>query len=175
MARYILQTARSPMERPMAPTRVLCGLFVAVAALATAAFDAPPTLTYNPQHYVNNDPVWEQFNLVHITADMKAGAYRATFPGALTGKQNRPMRVTGFILPLEASSKSAHFMLVRRNTGCPFCPPNAPTEAVEIFSRTPVTYTGQEMAVTGVLRLVASSGDGLFFRLDQASAAPTGH
>ena len=153
---------------------VLVSLGVASAALATAAHGAAPTLTYNPQHYVNNDPVWEQFNLVHITADMKAGAYRAEFPSALTGRQNQPMRVTGFILPLEASSKSAHFMLVRRNTGCPFCPPNAPTEAVEVFSRSPVNYTGQEMAVTGVLQLVASSADGLFFRLQQAEAAPTG-
>ncbi len=134
-----------------------------------------PTLTYNPQHYINNDPIWDQFNEAKITPDMKAGEYKASFPAVLSQRQNKAMRVSGFILPLEASSTSSHFMLVRRNTGCPFCPPNAPTEAVEVFSQSPVNYTGQEMAATGRFKLVASSADGLFFRLDQASVVPTGH
>ena len=145
------------------------------AALLLMAADGPPTLTYNPQHYVNNDPTWDSFNQAKITPDLKVGQYTATFPPDLTVRNNKPLRIAGFILPLEASSASAHFMLVRRNTGCPFCPPNAPTEAVEVFAVRPVQYTGQEMAATGRLKLVASSADGLFFRLDQASVAATGH
>ena len=77
--------------------------------------------------------------------------------------------MVGFILPLEASPSSRHFMLVRRNTGCPFCPPNAPTEAVEVMAQAPVAYTGEEVRMSGRLRLVPSSGDGLFFRLDGAT------
>ena len=155
--------------------RSLFTLALAVAAMATTAFDAAPTLSYNPQHYVNNDPIWDQFNDTKITPDLKVGEYRASFPPSLTSRRDKSMKVSGFILPLEASSRSAHFMLVRRNTGCPFCPPNAPTEAVEIYAEQPVNYTGQEMAATGRLKLVASSADGLFFRLDQASVVPTGH
>ena len=148
-----------------------------LAALPVAAMliGAAPALTYNPQHYVNNDPIWDLFNQAQITPDMKAGEYKASFPATLSQKQNKALKVSGFILPLEASSTSSHFMLVRRNTGCPFCPPNAPTEAVEVFSQAPVNYTGQEMAATGRFKLVASSADGLFFRLDQASVVPTGH
>ncbi len=142
---------------------------------ASLLMGAAPALTYNPQHYVNNDPIWDQFNQAQITPDMKAGEYKASFPSTLSQRQNKSVRVSGFILPLEASSTSSHFMLVRRNTGCPFCPPNAPTEAVEVFSAAPVNYTGQEMAATGRFKLVASSADGLFFRLDQASVVPTGH
>ncbi len=155
--------------------RRVASLALIAAAVAVMGFTAAPTLSYNPQHYVNNDPIWDEFNQTRISPDLKIGEYRASFPQSLASRQNRPMRVAGFILPLEASSRSAHFMLVRRNTGCPFCPPNAPTEAVEIYAEQPVNYTGQEMAATGRLKLVASSADGLFFRLEQASVVTTGH
>ena len=134
-----------------------------------------PALTYNPQHFVNNDPVWDDLNAATVTADRAAGEYRAVFPRALQDRRDRALRIAGFILPLEASSRSAHFMVVRRNTGCPFCPPNAPTEAVEVFSDAPVSYTGQEVTATGRLKLVSSSADGLFFQLEHASVTPSIH
>jgi hypothetical protein len=62
-------------------------------------------------------------------------------------------------------------MLVRRNTGCPFCPPNAPTEALEVFSQKPVRYTGEEIVMTGRLKLVGASSEGLFFQLKDADVA----
>ena len=155
-------------------------LGVALAAFLGAAFTTVPSstvpgLAYNPQHYVNNDPIWDAFNQAIVTPDLKKGAYHATFSADLEARQDKMLKVTGFILPLEASTRSAHFILVRRNTGCPFCPPNAPTEAVEVYAQAPVTYTGQEMAAVGRFRLVASSADGLFYRLDLASVTPTGH
>ena len=135
------------------------------------AFQAPK-LSYNPQHYVNNDPVWDELNAAVVKADFRRGVYEARFPKALEARRGKPVRIAGFILPLEASPTSAHFSLVRRNTGCPFCPPNAPTEAVEVFARRPVAYTGEEVTVTGRLQLVSSSADGLFYRLDDAEAGP---
>ena len=138
---------------------------------AVVAMGAAPALTYNPQHFVNNDPVWDDLNAATVTADRAAGAYRAVFPRALEDRRDRPLRVAGFILPLETSSRSAHFMVVRRNTGCPFCPPNAPTEAVEVFSDAPVSYTGQEVVATGRLKLVSSSAEGLFYQLQHATVA----
>ena len=153
-----------------ASLRQLGAVALAAAAITTlcAWYSAPasgPALTYNPKHYQNNDPQWEVLNRTQIVADTAKGEYKATFPPALAAKQGSVMKISGFILPLETTSRSAHFMLVRRNTGCPFCPPNAPTEAVEIFSRQPVRYTGEEIVVTGKLKLVPSSDQGLFFQL----------
>jgi hypothetical protein len=122
--------------------RQLGAVALAAAAITTlGGLDAGPTLTYNPKHYQNNDPQWEVLNSTRIVADTARGEYRATFPPALVARKGGMMKISGFILPLETTSRSAHFMLVRRNTGCPFCPPNAPTEAVEIFSRQPVRYS----------------------------------
>jgi hypothetical protein len=155
----------------MALRTVRAMVFGAAAMVALCGFDQGPALTYNPKHYVNNDPLWDLLNKAEVTADFKKGAYSVKFPTALIDRQGQPFRIEGFILPLETSSRSAHFILVRRNTGCPFCPPNAPTEAIEIMAVKSVNYTGEEITVSGRLKLVSSSADGLFFRLENAEVA----
>ena len=157
--------------------RLQAGLprLAAAAAVLLLCGAAAPTLTYNPNHYQNDDPIWALFNQTQVKTDMKAGEYRASFPAALVARQAKRLKVAGFILPLEPTSQSAHFGLMRRNTACPFCPPNAPTEAVEVFAKAPVRYTGEEVSMEGDLKLVAASDQGLFFRLENAVVVPTTH
>ena len=145
-------------------------LLAAAAVLGLCAMQAP-TLTYDPRHYQNDDPVWTLLNKTQVTPDKARGVYVASFPAALQRQAGGPFTLAGFILPLQASPVSRHFMLVRRNSGCPFCPPNAPTEALEIMADAPVAYTGEEVKITGRLKLIASSDDGLFFRLENAALA----
>lgn len=128
-----------------------------------------PALTYDPKHFQNDDPVWDVLNRTQVITDRAKGEYRATFPTDLKAREGAQLRIPGFILPLEASSRSTHFMIVRRNTGCPFCPPNAPTEAVEVRTPLPVSYTGDEVVASGRLHLVSSSSEGLFFQLQDAT------
>jgi hypothetical protein len=165
--------SRPQQSKPsLGATRLaLTGLAAAVALTGLCAADAPPTLTYDPNHYQNNDPLWEILNQTLVTADTAKGEYTAKFPRVLMAREDKPIRITGFILPLEPKSYSAHFMLVRRNTGCPFCPPNAPTEAVEIFATKPFQYMGEEIAVTGRLKLVSASSEGLFYQINGAEVA----
>jgi hypothetical protein len=134
-------------------------------------FEQAPALTYNPTHHINNDPIWELLNQTKVVADRAKGEYTASFPPALVARENKLRKISGFILPLETTSQSAHSMLVRRNTGCPFCPPNAPIEAVEVFSQERVRYTGEEIAVSGQLKLIAASAEGLFYRQEGAVVA----
>ena len=146
-------------------------LLLAVAVVLGLCAMQAPTLTYDPRHYQNDDPIWTLLNKTQVTPDKARGVYVASFPAALQSQAGGPLTLAGFILPLQASPVSRHFMLVRRNSGCPFCPPNAPTEALEIMADTPVAYTGEEVKITGRLKLIASSGDGLFFRLENAALA----
>lgn len=136
-----------------------------LAAFGLALALQAPALTYDPKHFQNDDPVWDVLNRTRVVTDRAKGEYRATFPTDLKAREGAPFRIPGFILPLETSSRSVHFMIVRRNTGCPFCPPNAPTEAVEVRTPAPVSYTGDEVVASGRLHLVSSSADGLFFQL----------
>ena len=154
----------------IATKRIAASIAAMITVAGLCGFDQAPVLTYDPNHYQINDPQWDVLNRTRIVADTAKGEYTATFPAALIARRGSVMKIAGFILPLETTSRSAHFMLVRRNTGCPFCPPNAPTEALEIFSKVPVRYTGEEIVVTGRLKLVASSDQGLFFQLTDADA-----
>ena len=76
--------------------------------------------------------------------------------------------ITGYMLPIETSTSSPHFVLTRRSAGCPFCPPNESTEAIEVTAVKPAAYTRSPVTVEGTLHLVGRSELGLFFRLDQA-------
>ena len=144
-------------------------VFLAVVFFSLSAFQyGRLPLQYNPDHYVNDDPAWDLLSDAQVSSDMKQGVYNATFPADLRSLENKPFKISGFMMPLEASPASAHFALIRRNSACPFCPPNSPKEAVEVMSNAKVRYTGEEVSVTGRLTLVGSSANGLFFRLDAA-------
>jgi hypothetical protein len=145
-------------------------LLAAFLGLSGFTFD-PVKPEYNPAHYVNNDPAWSLLAVAKVTTEAKAGVYTAAFPAELQRLENKSFTITGFMMPLEATPMTDHFILMRRNSACPFCPPNSPTEAIEIRSKTKFKYTGEEIMVTGVLKLVPSSADGLFFRLDSTDVS----
>ena len=115
-----------------------------------------------------DDLRWVMFHGAAITADQAKGEYRATFEPALVRMEGHRFSISGYMLPIEASTTSAHFVLTRRSAGCPFCPPNEATEAMEIFSDKPIRYTQSPVTAEGILHLVARSEQGLFYRLDHA-------
>ena len=115
-----------------------------------------------------DDLQWVFFHDAKITADDAKGLYLATFPPSLRKEDGVHFSITGYMLPVEASPTSAHFVLTRRSAGCPFCPPNEPTEAIEVFAAKPYAYTQSPVTVEGTLHLVGRSARGLFFRLDKA-------
>jgi hypothetical protein len=75
------------------------------------------------------------------------------------------------MMPLDAKLQSNHFIILRRSPGCPFCPPNAVGEAVEVITKTPIRYTQELTSVEGVLQLEPTSSEGLFFRLSGAKVS----
>lgn len=118
-----------------------------------------------------DDLQWVVFHGAKITADEAKGIYTATFSPTLKKEEGVKFSITGYMLPVENSTHAAHFVLTRRSAGCPFCPPNEPTEAIEVFAAKPFDYTKAPVTVEGTLHLVASSEKGLFFRLDNARVA----
>ena len=115
-----------------------------------------------------DDLQWVGFNDAKIVADSKRGVYTATFPPLLAKMNNVALSISGYMLPIEATTHSAHFIITRRLTGCQFCPPNEPTEAIEVFANAPVDYRQTVVTVAGRLRLVSESSQGLFYRLEGA-------
>lgn len=116
-----------------------------------------------------DDRRWLIFAQASITADDARGVYVATFPPAIRRLNGARVTITGYMLPLEPSTLATHFVLTRRSTGCPFCPPNEPAEAIEIRAQRPLRYTQQPTSLSGRLRLVTQSATGLFYRLEAAT------
>lgn len=115
-----------------------------------------------------DDLRWVMFHEAKIDADEAKGEYRASFSPALKKEEGVAFSITGYMMPIEATTKAAHFVLTRRSAGCPFCPPNEPTEAIEIFATKPIAYTQAPVTVEGTLHLVGHSAQGFFFRIDKA-------
>lgn len=115
-----------------------------------------------------DDLRWVILHDVQITADNAKGIYVATFSKNMADMEGRPFSIIGYMLPIESSIHSAHFVITRRSSGCPFCPPNEPTEAIEIFATKAIDYTQAPIALKGTLHLVRSSERGLFYRMDNA-------
>jgi len=103
-----------------------------------------------------------------VSMDRAKGLLLATFPAPVQALSGKSFRISGFMSPLENTPNTRHFIVTRRSTTCPFCPPNEPTEAVEINLAAPTRYTDEEVVVTGRMALVTSSDEGLFYRLDGA-------
>ena len=116
-----------------------------------------------------DDVTWIMFHNAKVTADDARGIYTASFPPSLVKQDGKFFSISGYMLPVDTKTVSPHFVLTRRSTGCPFCPPNEPTEAIEVFASRPIAYTQAPVRIEGTLHLVAHSEKGLFFRLDTAS------
>ena len=147
---------------------------VAVAAvLMLSAFQFRPLMGGDDQAAPDHpdDPRWIEFRGVKVVADRAKGVMVAQFPPELAAIDGRELDIGGYILPLEANTKSAHFILTRRSTGCPFCPPNEANEALEVHLRQPVQYEQRQFFVKGRLKLVRTSNQGLFFQLVDATAS----
>ena len=116
-----------------------------------------------------DDVRWLDLHDAKVTADTAAGLYTARFGPFLQQMDRQDFVITGFMMPVVANVMSNHFVITRRSATCPFCPPNEPTEAIEVFSRNFVQYTDRSVTVEGRFHLVANSEKGLFYRLDAAT------
>ncbi len=123
------------------------------------------------QHATNNDPAWGTLADTAVSEDKDKGLLLARFGPAVSRLKGADFEISGFMTPLETALQTRHFILTRRDTTCPFCPPNRPTEAVEVELDRPMAFTRDEVRVEGRLQLNASSEASLFYRLTGAKAA----
>ena len=77
--------------------------------------------------------------------------------------------IDGFMLPLESTANFSHFLLSLRSPSCPYCPPGAVNEIVEVFTKAPMTWSDALTSMRGTLKLADSKNDsGMFYQLKDA-------
>lgn len=141
------------------------------AAVCTgAAFEEQPLPQgWIPGHVESQDPTWQSLFEPRVAFDEARGIMTAALTDAVRAMHGRDLRIGGFILPISASPRFTHFVLTRRNASCPFCAPNEPTEAIEVFLSQPVEFRPDEMVVSGRFEVISESSEGLFYRLRGAT------
>ena len=164
------------MNRPLR-TALLAGTLAGAATMGGGLVRQPLSAAQQAiaAHYTNNDPEWAVLRQAKVGQDRAKGLLTAQFPPAVQALSGRTFRISGFMSPLETAQDTRHFIVTRRSTTCPFCPPNEPTEAVEVRLAAPVRFTDQEVVVSGRMALAGSSDEGLFYSLSDASFATSPH
>ena len=157
---------RAPLPRL---ARAVLALTAVLMLSGFQVFGQPDGTGDAPDH--PDDPRWIQFRGVKITVDKAHGVMRADFPADLRQASGHTVDIGGYITPLQSSVDIDHFILTRRSSGCPFCPPNEATEALEVFTKHKIHFERRQFFVKGRLKLVGDSSQGLFFQLTDATAS----
>ena len=115
------------------------------------------------------DPTWTSLTQCKVHYNEKKHTYSITYTPEVKAMEGKPLTISGFMMPLEATEKFDHFLLSKRTPTCPFCPPGEPNEIIEIFTKKPLKYTDGIVVVTGPMRFTANPDLGLFFQLKDST------
>lgn len=106
--------------------------------------------------------------LIDTPLDYGRDGVTARFPAALQAMEGKPVRLAGFMLPLESALTQRHFLLTANPPACLFHPPGGPTSVVDVQAGNGIENSLDAVVIEGRLRLVARSADGLIYRLENA-------
>lgn len=118
----------------------------------------------------SKDAMWTALGEARIVFDNKKEKYDATFPADVKSLVGTKVKISGFMLPLDAEDKFKHFLLSKRTPTCPFCPPGEPNEIVEVFSTEPTEWDDGLVTYEGEFKLIDNQDFGLFYQINQAKA-----
>jgi hypothetical protein len=97
-----------------------------------------------------------------------AQAVEAEFPASIAGRNNKTVKIVGFMMPLEPEEKQKHFLLTSTPPSCFFHIPGGPSGAVEVFAEKGVEAGWEPMVLEGIFETVSSSELGVVYRLTHA-------
>ena len=113
----------------------------------------------------SQSPVWLQFLKCKIGYNNQNGLYSIAVTPEVKAMAGQTITVNGFVLPLDASDHTQHFLLTRNTPVCMFCPPGEPNEVVEVEAPHRIVWTDKIVTVTGPLSLINKGEKGIFFKI----------
>lgn len=115
-------------------------------------------------------PMWKVLRQSRISIDETTQLFEASHPQAVRALAGRRITLQGYMLPLEADDRTAHFLISPYTPVCFFHPPAEPNEVIEVRLTRPITAGYHRVEVTGVLVLADNGEKGLFFQMNGATA-----
>lgn len=94
--------------------------------------------------------------------------YGPVFTREIRKLDKQDVKLYGFMMPLEQTSKQKRFLLASFPPHCPFCMPGGPESMVEVVADHAVEFTYEPIIVAG--RMTVLEDDVVYYRLTNANA-----
>lgn len=121
----------------------------------------------------SGDPVWNVFTKCKVHFDNKKHTYSIDYTSEVKEMVGKRVTISGFLMPLDATEKSNHYLLSKRTPTCAFCPPGEPNEIIEIFTKKPIRWEDGIFIITGTMKFTSNPDLGLFFQLNDSDSSTT--
>jgi len=115
-----------------------------------------------------DDPIWPKLRKCRVTLNRQTGDYSLQPTDEMRALVGRSLRVRGFVLPLDGTDETSHFLIGVNTPVCFYHPPGDPNQVMEVVTTTPVAWNDGPVTVTGRLALIENSQMGVFFKLNAA-------
>lgn len=157
----------------------LLAIGLAASATLTLAFtdSIPPTGLPSASQYgatllpkVDGTLSWE--TLAEVEPLFVKGRMVPKFSHAIEALDNKPVRIYGFIIPLNFGKDQRHFLISPVPPHCPFCMPAGPEATIEVLAAKLVPYRFEPVLVSGTFVLVKDDPNGLLYRMTGATQLP---
>ena len=112
-----------------------------------------------------SDPLWTKLSKCGVGYNEENGIYSLKITPEVKALDGKTVTLRGFILPMDGSDRSSHFLITRNTPVCLYCPPGGPNEVVEVNSATPIAWTRAVVEVEGKLNVINNGEQGLFFEI----------
>ncbi|WGM45884.1 hypothetical protein KOAAANKH_00749 [Brevundimonas sp. NIBR10] len=117
----------------------------------------------------SHDREWAVLRTTRIGID-KDGYYTAAHSPQVRALAGTRLTISGFMVPLEATDTTRHFLISPYTPVCFFCPPGDPNEVIEVRTARPVRSGYSLLRISGRFGLANNADKGLFFTLDDSTA-----
>ena len=133
-------------------------ILVNVISLKAAGFPMPPV--------VEGGVPWEDLMSARIRYQEKMLV--AEFPEEIAKRAGQKVKLSGFMMPLEADLKQRRFLLTANPPSCFFHVPGGPAGAVEVFAKKGIELSWEPVVLEGRFEPQSESEVGVVYRLHNA-------
>jgi len=119
----------------------------------------------------SHDPIWNALAHCKVHYSETKHTYSIDYTPQVKAMVGKPITVSGFLMPLDPTETSKHYLLSKRTPTCPYCPPGEPNEIVELFTTKPIKWTENMVRFTGTMKFTTNPDLGLFFQLNDSEMA----
>jgi hypothetical protein len=130
-----------------------------------SAFTFKPKVDKLPN---SSHPLWDEFAKCRFVRDEVRNLTMVGYTLEVRRLNNKEITISGFMVPLETGKKIRHVLLNRINPTCAFCPPNKPSDVVEVFASEELSWDENLATFSGRLELVNDGRQRIFFLLKDA-------